>query len=573
MDTDYRPPTWKRDTYRALTAAMIAVGFACIGMWWTATAQSTGTKSTAAFIGVLFVAAVMAATHLGAKAQEEQAKHQAYTGQTGISVAQELQQEGYSPQALRNATFVALATAVLENVSRTIRPIERAFKMEDGAVVECGFTSSKEGELANAKTRLKLSQFLDSYLDGNWQFSRDGNQFYATQSSLIPPLALPDIWDVAHTRDEAIRWVDSHQLHLGVGETGPIGMKLPEYPHWFLTGATGGGKSVGMRALLMERLAYGHRVFILDGKGTDYAPFMRYPNVSAVSTNIPEHVALIHKVATLLAARQAKSKQLAKRGDNSWRTSLTPVSFLVDEWAFVKEGLNNTFTPKEVRTIEGEIDGLLRVAREFRIYVMFASQDIRDKTVPRSWIPQFKTIVSYGRPDGVTIRNAFPEQARNDVTILGSSISPKQRGRALVAFTNDEGDVIPALFQSYFSFSPAQALTDVPDAGRANWMMFKQTVVDQIPRLYPREWFKLEYPEPVDGKDPYQKLRDNPGVNMEELSLEDLHRLEPVALETYDEAGQVIPIVEHSIYDPLSDDYVGAVGVVQAGNLGSVIDI
>ena len=107
---------------------------------------------------------------------------------------------------------------------------------------------------------------------------------------------------------------------------------------------------------------------------------------------------------------------------------------------------------------------------------------------------------------------------------------------------------------------------------KPNWTQFKAEVTDAVPRMYPREWVKLLYPDPDPDakKDPFSKLRESEDefVDLSEFSVSDLHKLRPIRLE--DE--NFIPIPENMIYDPLRDEYLGNKPASQQDNF-DIIDI
>src|SRR5699024_8639181 len=230
----------------------------------------------------------------------------------------------------------------------------------------------------------------------------------------------PEMWRVVNSPAEAAQFFNDFEIVIGIGANGPIKFKPKQMPHREMVGATGGGKSVAARAAIMQYLAAGYRMYAVDGKGTDYAPFMDFPNVVAVSTNQAEHILVVHRVYNLLMQRRALASQMSKRGDNSWRESMTPVLLVLDEFASVRTNMKGSLSPKENKLFERDIADILKVGREFRVNVLLATQDMKADTVPTDWLDQLIITQSLGQPAPMTINKAFPEQIQDEVRRLGA---------------------------------------------------------------------------------------------------------------------------------------------------------
>lgn len=573
-DVDYRPPTWAQDMHRSLTVAAAALCGAITIMTLTVSSGGAG-PLLVMVLGLTGVGSAMWAVSSWFSNQEAKRRHDEWEkSASGEGLPQEVLAAGDLPDVVMQSNPARSLIAAVFTQFKVLYPRGDQFDFDqNGNLTEFGFYSASSGFLAGKGIKTRVNDFLRERLDGEWDIKVNAQNDTITgrQGSDLPNIATPPNWPVVRSRQEAAEWVETHPLHLGEGNGGQVEISLPEQPHVFNTGPTGGGKSAGMRQTIVERLCYGHRLFICDGKGTDYAAFKTWPNVSAVSTNLAEHIALIHKVKQIFEYRRARGTQLSSQGDTSWKQSLTPITFVVDEWAAVNIELANLHKDAQ-KTVKQEIDTILRVGREFRVFVLFASQDVRKETLPRPWLPQFRAMVSYGKPDIVTIQQGFPKEAQDDVSIIGSYIPPKAQGRALMTIENEDGEIVPMLFQSYYSYSPSESISRQKNPEvKAAWQEFKEQVTDQIPRLYPREWFHLEYPQPEGGKsDPYKDLREEEGVDLSQMKVDDLHRLEPVLLEQFDDSGELHPIAEHAIYDPTRPEYLGH--KVSSKGLGNVID-
>lgn len=454
---------------------------------------------------------------------------------------------------------------IAHGISDTLVPIpgEFAFEGDDwaqGELLAYGLRSLQPGFFATEATKGRINDALATPFGEGWRIDFDSqrDQLVASRRSSVPTLVTPEMWPVVQSREEAARKFPKLSIAIGVGENGPIRIKPKDVPHREVVGATGGGKSVAVRAELMQYFAAGYRVFAVDGKGTDYSPFMRFNNVSAVSSNLYEHVLVIHLVWLILKQRQRRGTEMSKRGDTSWRETMTPILLVLDEFASVRANMKALFKPKEIQLIERDMVDILKVGREFRVNVILATQDMKADTVPGDWLDMFKVVQALGKPGPMSVRKAFPEQIQGEVTRLGGTISPKTPGRALVTVANEAGKVSAQIYQSYWSYSPAETISDnLPPGVKPNWEQFKREVSDRIPRLYPRLWAVLEYPLPTDPteRDPYEEHRDDGWVDLAKMSVPDIHRLVPINLE---DSATLEYIPANAIHDPLSESYVGA---------------
>ena len=453
---------------------------------------------------------------------------------------------------------------IAHSISETLVPVvgEFAFEGDDparGELTAYGLRSLQPGFFATEATKSRINDALATPFGDGWRIDFDSqlDTLVATRGAAVPSLVMPEMWPVVQTREEAARNFPRLSIAIGMGENGPIRIKPKDVPHREVVGATGGGKSVAVRAELMQYFAAGYRVFAVDGKGTDYSPFMKFPNVSAVSSNLHEHVLVIHLVWLILKQRQRRGTEMSKRGDTSWRETMTPILLVLDEFASVRANMKALFKPREIQLIERDMVDLLKVGREFRVNAILATQDMKADTVPSDWLDMFKVVQSLGKPGPMVVRKAFPEQIQGEVARLGGTISPKTPGRALVTVADDSGRVSAQIYQSYWSYSPAETISDnLPPGVRPNWEQFKREVSDRIPRLYPRLWASLEYPMPVDPaeKDPYEESRDDGWVDLAKMAVADIHRLTPINLE---DAATLNYIPANAANDPLSETYRG----------------
>ena len=189
--------------------------------------------------------------------------------------------------------------------------------------------------------------------------------------------AVSDLPDMIQWKDKYLSQ-QSFVLNLGESFTGPVSVDLVRIPHILLGGATGSGKSILLKLLLMQANKKGANVCIADFKGgVDFPPVWH----KKCRMCFEEQSTL--ELLTELTEELERRKQLLKAsglpnidhhnaatGDN-----LKRYIFACDELA---EMLDKTGLTKEQKEIVGKIEGLLgtiaRQGRAFGIHLILATQ-------------------------------------------------------------------------------------------------------------------------------------------------------------------------------------------------------
>lgn len=466
--------------------------------------------------------------------------------------------EGSAPHPdVRRVCQVAHATWKGELV-----PDWSRFEVKDGVLVSYTFKATSPGFFTDDGVKSRVANKLVNAVEatqGSWapEFDAKDDSVTVSQKSSFPKMALPPVWPVSASEQQARDNYPSFEYVIGVDKNGQKIKFGPGsgFPHAGIFGTTGGGKSVMTRGVLEQFRSSGFQLFLCDGKGTDYTSMMTQNNVVAVASTLEEQIAVVHMVRMIMNKRRLDGSKKAKAGDSTWREQQTPLLLVLDEFATTSNDIQAKY-PKSFKAFMQDIAAILKVGREMRCHVFIATQDMRATTVPGDWLNNMAVSICMGKPDNMTISKGFPSAVHGDAKLKGDTISKKTRGRGIVAITTEKG-VTCELFQSYYSYSPAENIEMQSSDVKESWMNFKAAVTDRIPRLYSRLWFKPEYPEPEEGeKDKYEKQRakvvdEGAKVDMTELDVLDIHKLRPVALE--DKDG---PIRDHLKYDPLSDYYI-----------------
>ena len=189
--------------------------------------------------------------------------------------------------------------------------------------------------------------------------------------------AVSDLPDMIQWKDKYLSQ-QSFVLNLGESFTGPVSVDLVRIPHILLGGATGSGKSILLKLLLMQANKKGANVCIADFKGGVDVPPVWHKKCRMC---FEEQSTL--ELLTELTEELERRKQLLKAsglpnidhhnaatGDN-----LKRYIFACDELA---EKLDKTGLTKEQKEIVGKIEGLLgtiaRQGRAFGIHLILATQ-------------------------------------------------------------------------------------------------------------------------------------------------------------------------------------------------------
>ena len=192
--------------------------------------------------------------------------------------------------------------------------------------------------------------------------------------------AVPAVSDLP----DMIKWKDKYLsqqpfvLNLGESFTGPITVDLARVPHILLGGATGSGKSVLLKLLLMQANKKGAKVCIADFKGgVDFPPVWH----KECRMCFEEQSTL--ELLTELTEELERRKQLLKAAglpnidhyNAATGENLQRYIFACDELAEMLDKTGLTKEQKEtVNKIEGLLSTIARQGRAFGIHLILATQ-------------------------------------------------------------------------------------------------------------------------------------------------------------------------------------------------------
>ncbi|CPV67205.1 FtsK/SpoIIIE domain-containing protein [Mycobacteroides abscessus] len=374
-------------------------------------------------------------------------------------------------------------------------------------------TVAPKGWLARGTNSDNIIQILTHGTSGTWSFTAHpaDDCIDAVEQigwpTKIPPPHLP--FSIAQTPADAVKLYKKFKFAIGVDQFGKrLEFSPIQYHHLLIIGGSGSGKSVFIRGLIELYRAAGFAVFLCDGKGTDYTTHNDV--VTAVSSDIPEHVRMMHALVEELQRRRKKGRERKLAGDPN-AMDFEPWVMVFDEFSDARDSILADYDSNgSDKIFIKDLKSLLKLAREFRIHLILSSQDAYASSFPRSLVGNLGLIISLGKPEKMTLDNAFPKSLQSRARQIGQSISKEMRGRGIVA-DPEAGTVIE--FQSYYSYYPGAVVESEPPAIQAAWTSYRDNVSNRIPRLYSRQWFKVQSPDDLEL--PITELNQIPMVNLD----------------------------------------------------------
>lgn len=440
-------------------------------------------------------------------------------------------------------------------------------------LVSWGFACVEPGFLTGSGIQQKLQHTFSRALGGVWKFQFDvrGDKFAASRRSGIPKLVFPPNWPVFSSVQEAKDNYPSWELKIGETADGPLGFRMDKMPHLKVIGETGSGKSVAVRAWLEQYRSAGWMMILADGKGSDYVGYttphaddhgLPVPGTVAVGLgSSPKGMAYVGAIVIaylIMQDRQAGSAE-AKAADPARWNNFIPVLLVMDEIKAMREKWRSALPKDDVKAIESMVTEITSLGRELRVHVLLISQDARDTSIPGTWSSNLPLSVSLGKPKPMTVAKAFSDSVREKVQLLSDSMDPQQKGRCLIAAVDPDTGAADALeYQGYLSYAPGESWDNpaLPPQCRDHWPEFKREVSGRVPRVYTRQWFKIDEPSAAQMEQE-EKSGTQPGyIDFDMFTVEELKEMELVALDTRNAEGKIVPDPQTAQYDPTSPLYV-----------------
>lgn len=314
---------------------------------------------------------------------------------------------------------------------------------------------------------------------------------------------------IAQTPAEAISLYDDFTFSIGIDQAGNRLEYSPKlYPHVLIAGRSGAGKSHFVRGLIEPYRAAGFSIFICDGRGTEYTAYTDL--VTAVSSEIPEHVRLMHALREELNRRRRVARKRVLAGDSNPR-AFEPWLMVFDDYSTARDEIAFDYASNgsDQQFLQDLLD-LAKLAREYRIHLIVSSQNVYSNALPQPLIDNFGLVITLGRPDKLTLERVFLHHLKGPARQIARAMSSEIRGRGIVG---DLGVGTVTEFLSYHGYHPGAVIEDQTPEVQSAWTQYRDNVSDRIQRLYPRQWFKVG--SAADLHKPIAELHNIPMVNLD----------------------------------------------------------
>lgn len=405
----------------------------------------------------------------------------------------------------------------------------------DGKAVETYKVAYTNGS-AFAKTKEK-SKGVERVLrkripvpSGSWMFDWDlaAAELTAVRSAFEPIIFTPKVERFVTTSQQAIDLYPKAAFQLGIyGDGTPVVWSpvAEGTPHCNTCGTTGKGKTSWAHTLVCQATALGWCVIIIDFKlSKSFRGFLDWPNVHLVTNGIYSNLKAIYYVVEILSRRRDAGGATSAISDD------VPILVIIDEYAEFASQMTKTVWPRfkqegdpSIPPVLAEVEGLLLMAREFRIHIVTMLQKPSANNISTDIIFNSGKKFQQGNMEGA-MSNVYWKDYD-----IGSSF-PDVPGRGLVK--DAESDVPAREFQAYFTPDPIKAR-------KASDLAVLANLLPPV-SLYPRVAFDMPNPYDTTRWDqiitaPVELLDERPDLD----PLSPLYIPQPIF--TYDTLGDLNP--------------------------------
>lgn len=265
----------------------------------------------------------------------------------------------------------------------------------------------------------------------------------------------PTLFVRPRTPAERHRVATDFVLPLGVRADGsPILIKQAVTPHMGIFGGTGAGKTTLITSLVDAALVQGAEVILADGRAGKDLRQLALSKRNGIVAYCAGSQAKLHRAVQYVHDEYRRRQALQERLQLEGREYLpTPLLFVFDEWGSwihtLSEGTKEQKAAAQVSVTR--MEQLAAECRELRITLLLAGQHSYTSAMPGTLRANIKTLVVIGPPDDRHLAALFEGPKRQEARELGAQISPKAKGRGLVADATDEGNLKISMFQGFFN--------------------------------------------------------------------------------------------------------------------------
>ncbi|MDQ2850966.1 MAG: FtsK/SpoIIIE domain-containing protein [Actinomycetota bacterium] len=324
----------------------------------------------------------------------------------------------------------------------------------DGAVMWIEGSHQLGAKLAGGY-RNRVEATFNRCMDGRWRTHWDmvADTFRFEVRPTFPERVVLEI--PTRTKNNPLVGYDQVAIEIGIDEDGALAPWRPSKdPHLMVVGATGTGKTVSIRSVVMQLTALAWMVWVVDGKGTEFLGLRDWPNVQMVANRIPEQIAVINRAHQLMERRYEQIESGAAKRDD-----FEPVLLVVDEWADVRANLLAWYAQHKPKgapskpTVLDQMGSLARKGRTARIHMVFGTQRPDAEYFGGDMRDNFRMRLSMGR---LSVQGA---QMMWESPSIGVSLPRGKRGRATAVNVHGQ----PAEIQTFFVPDPYEVFTGTED--------------------------------------------------------------------------------------------------------------
>lgn len=298
--------------------------------------------------------------------------------------------------------------------------------------------------------------------------------------SPLPDLALAPQWIPVSSLDEAVSRYPNGELALGLCASGPVSVRLAQYPHVILVGGTGMGTSTIARDWVTQFRAAGWGVYIGDGLGCSWSDHAGAPGVRGIGSGAGNgRGSVIETVRIVDAFLHSRTSALRTGRDTAW----PPIVLILDEIDTLLTQWRETLEQDEFDSLISTITRILALGRSARCHMVFVAHP-SSGTLPAQWRPHLGTIIGAGPLPHHWVC-LFPGEVFEQAREQGTPESRMVRGRCYAFLDNQDGGELVE-YQSYYGYplTPANPVWVLPPAVTETWEEYRASVFDRIPDLY-----------------------------------------------------------------------------------------
>lgn len=302
-----------------------------------------------------------------------------------------------------------------------------------------------------------LEKFRIGY-PADFDDSDDGNrtELLDRVNAKLDPVRYAAVWDTGHdaldlTRrppmpkrvDRPAKPDDPWHIDLGVDEHGrAVEWDLRVAPHILVAGPTRSGKTACIRSIITGASLRRFDIYGCDPKRVELAGFAGWPGVEDIADTPDTMIAMVERIEALMMARYDQVK-----ADPACEAALTPILFIIDEFAVFQNLANLAWTRSGMHPVIGRVHNIVVLGGRCRLHVVIGTQQPSAAALGKSTAirEQMGCRIGCGPLDPQSSGFLFKSQA------VGRDLPRKARGRATV----DSDDDPPREVQLYWTPDPS----------------------------------------------------------------------------------------------------------------------